>query len=32
VLLTIDNGLVVHVDALAGEGPRAAVSAFLGLR
>jgi RNA polymerase sigma-70 factor (ECF subfamily) len=32
VLLTIDNGLVVHVDALAGEGPRAAVSAVLGLR
>ena len=27
VLLTIDSGLVVHVDALAGEGPRAAVSA-----
>jgi RNA polymerase sigma-70 factor (ECF subfamily) len=32
VLLTIENGLVVHVDALAGEGPRAAVSAALGLR
>jgi RNA polymerase sigma-70 factor (ECF subfamily) len=32
VLLTIENGLVVHVDALAGEGPRAAVSAKLGLR
>jgi RNA polymerase sigma-70 factor (ECF subfamily) len=32
VLLTIDNGLVVHVDALAGEAPRAAVSAVLGLR
>jgi RNA polymerase sigma-70 factor (ECF subfamily) len=32
VLLTIDNGLVVHVDALAGAGPRAAVSAALGLR
>jgi RNA polymerase sigma-70 factor, ECF subfamily len=31
VLLTIDNGLVVHVDALAGEGPRAAVSRALGL-
>jgi RNA polymerase sigma-70 factor (ECF subfamily) len=31
VLLTIDNGLVVHVDALAGSGPRAAVSAVLGL-
>ena len=32
VLLTIDNGLIVHVDALAGAGPRAAVSASLGLR
>jgi RNA polymerase sigma-70 factor, ECF subfamily len=32
VLLTIDGGLVVHVDALAGDGPRAAVSAALGLR
>lgn len=32
VLLTLDKGLVVHVDALAGEGPRAAVSAALGLR
>jgi RNA polymerase sigma-70 factor (ECF subfamily) len=32
VLLTIEDGLVVHVDALAGEGPRAAVSAVLGLR
>jgi RNA polymerase sigma-70 factor (ECF subfamily) len=31
VLLTLDNGLIVHVDALAGEGPRAAVSAALGL-
>jgi RNA polymerase sigma-70 factor (ECF subfamily) len=31
VVLTIDNGLVVHIDALAGEGPRAAVSAALGL-
>jgi RNA polymerase sigma-70 factor (ECF subfamily) len=32
VLLTIDDkGLVVHVDALAGEGPRAAVSTALGL-
>jgi hypothetical protein len=31
VLLTIDNGLVVHVDALAGPGPRAAVSTALGL-
>lgn len=32
VLLTIDNGLVVHIDALAGTGPRAAVRAALGLR
>jgi RNA polymerase sigma-70 factor (ECF subfamily) len=32
VLLTIENGLVVHVDALAGEAPRAAVTAVLGLR
>jgi RNA polymerase sigma-70 factor (ECF subfamily) len=33
ILLTLDdNGLVVHVDALAGPGPRAAVSAALGLR
>lgn len=32
VLLTIENDLVVHVDALAGEGPRSAVSAALGLR
>jgi len=32
VLLTIEGGLVVHVDALAGPGPRAAVSAALGLR
>jgi RNA polymerase sigma-70 factor (ECF subfamily) len=31
VLLTIENGLVVHVDALAGEGPRATVRAVLGL-
>ena len=31
VLLTIANGLVVHVDALAGAAPRAAVSAALGL-
>jgi RNA polymerase sigma-70 factor (ECF subfamily) len=31
VLLTIDKGLVVHVDALAGEGPRAAVRTVLGL-
>jgi RNA polymerase sigma-70 factor (ECF subfamily) len=32
VLLTIESGLVVHVDALAGAGPRAAVSRALGLR
>jgi RNA polymerase sigma-70 factor (ECF subfamily) len=32
IVLKIDNGLVVHVDALAGEGPRAAVGAALGLR
>jgi RNA polymerase sigma-70 factor, ECF subfamily len=32
VLLTVENGLVVHVDALAGAGPRAAVGAALGLR
>jgi len=31
VLLTIEHGLVVHIDALAGEGPRATVSAVLGL-
>jgi RNA polymerase sigma-70 factor (ECF subfamily) len=31
VLLTIENGLVVHIDALAGERPRAAVTAALGL-
>ena len=31
VLLTIQEGLVVHVDALARPGPRAAVSAALGL-
>jgi RNA polymerase sigma-70 factor (ECF subfamily) len=31
VLLTIEEGLVVHIDALAGRGPRAAVSAVLGL-
>lgn len=31
VVLTVDNGLVVHVDALAGKGPRAAVTAALGL-
>lgn len=32
VLLTVHDGLVVHIDALAGEGPRAAVGAALGLR
>lgn len=32
VLLTIDQGLVSHVDALSGEGPIAAVSIALGLR
>jgi RNA polymerase sigma-70 factor (ECF subfamily) len=32
VLLTIDHGLVVHVDALTGPGPRAALSTALGLR
>jgi RNA polymerase sigma-70 factor (ECF subfamily) len=32
VLLTIGDGRVVHVEALAGAGPRAAVSAALGLR
>lgn len=32
VVLAIQDGLIVHVDALAGEGPRAAVSAALGLR
>jgi hypothetical protein len=31
VLLTIGNGLVIHVDALAGKSPRAAVSTALGL-
>lgn len=31
VLLTIEDGLVAHIDALAGRGPRAAVSAALGL-
>ena len=31
VLLTIEKGLVVHVHALAGPGPRAAVSTALGL-
>ena len=32
IVLKIDDGLVVHVDALAGEGPRAAVRAVLRLR
>jgi RNA polymerase sigma-70 factor (ECF subfamily) len=31
LLLRLDRGLVGHVDALAGPGPRAAVSAVLGL-
>ena len=31
VLLTIENGLVAHIQALAGQGPCAAVSAVLGL-
>jgi len=31
VLLTIENGLVAHVDALAGPAPRATISAILGL-
>ena len=31
VLLTIDDGLVVHITALAGPAPRAAVGAILGL-
>jgi RNA polymerase sigma-70 factor (ECF subfamily) len=31
ILLTVDNGLIVHVHALAGEGPRAAVTTALGL-
>jgi RNA polymerase sigma-70 factor, ECF subfamily len=31
VLLTIEDGLVAHIDALAGPGPRAAVSVALGL-
>jgi RNA polymerase sigma-70 factor (ECF subfamily) len=31
ILLKIDDGLVVHVDALAGAGPRVAASAVLGL-
>ena len=32
VLLTLENGLVAHVDALAGPAPRATISAILGLR
>lgn len=32
IVLEIDNGLVVHINALGGEGPRAAVSTMLGLR
>jgi RNA polymerase sigma-70 factor (ECF subfamily) len=32
VVLKIEHGLVVHVDALAGEGPRVAVATALGLR
>jgi hypothetical protein len=31
VMLTIHNGLVTHVHALAGPTPRAAVTAILGL-
>jgi RNA polymerase sigma-70 factor (ECF subfamily) len=31
VLLRVEGGLVVHVDALTGEAPRAAVSSVLGL-
>jgi RNA polymerase sigma-70 factor (ECF subfamily) len=31
ILLTLRDGLVVHIDALAGKGPRAAVSSVLGL-
>jgi RNA polymerase sigma-70 factor (ECF subfamily) len=31
VLLTLAGDIIVHVDAFAGEGPRAAVSAALGL-
>ncbi len=31
VLLTVEAGLVAHVDALAGQAPRAAVTAALGL-
>ena len=32
IALKVDNGLVVHIDALAGSGPRAAVTTALGLR
>ena len=32
IVLKLNNGLIVHVDALAGEGPRAAVRTVLGLR
>jgi RNA polymerase sigma-70 factor (ECF subfamily) len=32
ILLTVENGLIAHVHALAGEGPRAAVTAALGLQ
>lgn len=32
VLLTVEDGLVAHVHALAGRAPRAAVAAALGLR
>ena len=31
IVLKIHNGLVAHIDALAGEGPRSAVSAALRL-
>jgi RNA polymerase sigma-70 factor, ECF subfamily len=31
VLLTVEDGLVTHIEALAGPGPRAAVSKALGL-
>jgi hypothetical protein len=31
VLLTVEDGLVAHVHALAGSAPRAAVTAALGL-
>ena len=32
IVLKIENGLVVHIDALAGDGPRSAVSRALRLR